>query len=139
MDVLAPDVYVNASVALGSAPEQVAQKFLGDRKRPKRATEWILTTVEQMLGRIPEFKPERVESQMTLIRSLVEVVAESRKHASDAWEDALVAAAKAASADRVITDHPDLLKKERSSGVEFISTEAWLIEASMPPPPPKKK
>jgi hypothetical protein len=139
MELLAPDVYVNASIALGSAPEKVAQKFLGDRKRPSRTTEWILATVQSMLSKLPEFKPERVDSQMTLIRSLVEVVDDADEYAGDAWEEALIAAAKTVAADRVITDHPDLLSKERTAGIEFISTEAWLIEASMPPPPPPRR
>jgi hypothetical protein len=38
----------------------------------------------------------------------------------------------------VITDHPDLVDKE-ASGVEFMSTEAFLLELMTPPPPPPKK
>jgi hypothetical protein len=35
-----------------------------------------------------------------------------------------------------VTDHPDLLSLESVSGVEFMSSEAWLVEAATPPPAP---
>jgi hypothetical protein len=35
-----------------------------------------------------------------------------------------------------VTDHPDLLELETSDGVEFMSSEAWLVEAATPPPAP---
>ena len=38
MEILAPDVYVNASVALGSAPEKVAQRFLGGDRHNSKTT-----------------------------------------------------------------------------------------------------
>ena len=42
MDILiAPDVFVNASVAGGSPPEQVARRVLGKEPKPK-TTKWVL-------------------------------------------------------------------------------------------------
>lgn len=134
--VLAPDVYVNASVALGSPPERVVTKLFSAGKGKAKATEWILERIEAMLGAIPAFKKDAITHQMEVIRSLVEVVEELDKHGPDAWEAALVAAAKASKVARVVTDHPDLLAKEGSGGIEFVSTETWLVEAALPPPPP---
>ena len=37
---------------------------------------------------------------------------------------------------RVITDHPDLADKDEVEGIEFMSSDAWLIEQTTPPPPP---
>ncbi len=139
MDVmLAPDVYVNASVALGSPPEQVVQRILGMHKGESTTTRWILDRVAAMLSAIPEFKKEAVDQQIALIKGLVKVVDTDGEHAPDAWQGALAAAAKAAGVSRVITDHPDLIEME-IPGVEFISSEAWLFEQKIPPPPPPKK
>jgi len=134
--VLGPDVYVNASVALGSPPERVVTKLFSAGKGKAQATPWVLERIEAMLSLIPAFKKEAVAQQMDVIRGLVELVKEDATHPPDAWEVALVAAAKACGAKRVVTDHPDLLAKETADGVEFVSSDAWLIEASMPPPPP---
>ena len=136
--ILGPDIYVNASVALGSPPEQVARRVLRD-KTHGATTEWILARVRQMLARVPGFKDEAVEGQLSLIRDLVQVISESQNHDPEAWEEALVAAAKLAGVRRVITDHPDLLELENSQGVEFISSEAWLLESATPPPPPSTR
>ena len=136
--LLAPDVYVNASVALGSPPEQVVQRLLGrpkDKGRTK-TTEWVLARVKHMLGALPEFKQDAVDKQLTLIRSLVDVVADGSEFAPGEWEPALVAGAKRLGMQRVVTDHPDLLEKEQSGGVEFVSSDAYLIELITPPPPP---
>lgn len=134
--VLAPDVYVNASVALGSAPDQIVQRALGRTKGQTKTTEWVLARVRHMLAAVPEFKKEAVDQQMSLIRSLVDVIDLGEQFAPGEWERALIAAAKKLNAKRVITDHPDLLERESSDGVEFVSTEAFLLELTMPPPPP---
>lgn len=136
--ILGPDIYVNASVALGSPPEQVARRVLRT-KASGVATEWILARVRQMLGRIPGFKDDAVEGQLALIRDLVQIQTEKSDHAPEAWAEALVAAAKLAGVRRVVTDHPDLLELENSEGVEFMSSEAWLLEAGTPPPPPSSR
>lgn len=133
--ILAPDVYVNASVALGSPPEAVVKRVLGGEQKAKTSG-WILARVRGMFESMPQFKPDAVTSQMDLIGGLVEVVGEDRDFGPDAWEEALVAAAKQAGAERVVTDHPDLLAMENSDGVEFFSTEAWLLEVTTPPPAP---
>jgi hypothetical protein len=139
--ILAPDVYVNASVALGSPPEQVVRRVLGKGKGASKSSEWILTRVRSMLGSLPAFKSDALNAQMDLIRGLVQVATVTDDFGPDAWKEALIASAKAADAARVITDHPDLLALETADGVEFISTEAWLLEAATPPPapPPKPK
>lgn len=134
--LLAPDVYVNASVALGSPPEQVVQRVLGKAKNRSKTTEWVLARVKHMLSALPEFKHDAVDQQLKLIRSLVDVVDDSSQFAPGEWDAALVAAAKKAGVKRVITDHPDLLEKEESGGVEFVSSEAFLIELTTPPPAP---
>jgi len=132
--ILAPDVYVNASVALGSPPEHVVRRVLGHSAKHK-TTEWVLARVEAMLHSLPAFKPDAVDAQMKVIRSLVEIV-----DAADAgpteWEKALVAAAKGAGVDRVVTDHPDLADKDEAEGILFISSDAYLVELTTPPPPP---
>ena len=133
--VLAPDVFVNASVAPKSPPDQVVQRILGNHKGESSTTTWIMDRVSAMLGRIPEFKEDAVKAQVDLIKTFVKVVEAPGDYGPDAWEEALVAAAEAAGAKRVITDHPDLVDKEGAK-VEFISTEAWIIEQKMPPPPP---
>jgi hypothetical protein len=133
--ILAPDVLVNASVAPGTAPEQVVNRVLRGTQKSK-SSEWIVGRVAAMLGGIPAFKPEAIAQQVKTIRGFLDVV-DKRDYPADAWKAALVAAAKAAAGKRVITDHPDLVDKE-SEGVEFISTEAWLVERTMPPPMPPK-
>ena len=133
--LLAPDVYVNASVALGSPPDQVVQRVLGDKRQRSAVTPWILERVRAMLSAIPEFREDAVEKQISLIKGLVEVEEDRSAFAADDWTDALISAAQKVRANRVITDHPDLLDRE-GGDVEFISTEAWLVEQAMPPPPP---
>ncbi len=135
MDViLAPDVFVNASVALGSAPEQVARRLLGGPSKVK-TSRWVLDRIEAMLDNTPGFKKEAIAPQMATIRSLTEVVDE-HPHDPDAWAPALASLAKRAGAKRVLTDHPDLMDQMPLDGIEFLSTEAWLVERQMPPPPP---
>lgn len=133
--IIGPDVFVNASVALGSPPEHVVRRVLNPQTKAK-TTEWILQRVEGMLASLDAFKPEMVEAQMKTIRQFVEVVSEKVEHGPDAWEEALVAAAKACSVKRVVTDHPDLADKTEVEGVEFLSSDAWLVEQTTPPPPP---
>ena len=132
--VLAPDVFVNASVALGSPPEQVVRRILGGgRKTP--TSRWVLSHVEGMLRAVPSFKEEAVEPQMQMIANLVEVVEQGNHPAGD-WVRALVALAQAAGARRVVTDHPDLADQDPVDGIEFLSSDAWLVEQTTPPPPP---
>jgi hypothetical protein len=137
--LLAPDVYVNASVAgVGLPPERVASRFLGELRGKSRSTPWILKRVAEMLTAHPDFKTDSVRPQIQAIRDAVDLIDDGSDgtFGADAWEQALVAAAKAAGASRVVTDHPDLLAKDAKDGVEFISCEAWLLESSTPPPPP---
>lgn len=134
--ILAPDVYVNASVAPATTPDRVVQRVLGQHKGESKATEWILARVASMLGALPAFKADAVKGQVDLIRSFVKVVPGAESFKPDSWADALVASARAAGVGRVVTDHPDLLRLENSRGVEFISTEAWLLEVTTPPPVP---
>jgi len=136
--VLGPDVFVNASVALGSAPEQVVQRILGKHKGETKTTAWILARVAVMLSNVEAFKKEAVKQQIEVIKQHVELIDEDpESHPSDAWEEALVDAAKKAGATRVITDHPDLADKDEVGGIEFLSSEAWLVEQTTPPPPPE--
>ncbi|MBW2507875.1 MAG: hypothetical protein JRE81_04530 [Deltaproteobacteria bacterium] len=132
--VLAPDIYVNASVALGSPPEHVVRRAFSARRKPKTST-WVMERVRSMLHALPEFKDEAVERQMETIRGLVEIV-ENREHYIEDWSEALVALAKAAGVGRVLTDHPDLLGSNDAEGIEFVSSERWLVEQATPPPPP---
>jgi hypothetical protein len=132
--VLAPDIYVNASVSLGSPPEHVVRRALGGLARAK-VSEWVLERVESMLGALPDFKDDAVARQMTTIRGLVEVVQTDEFFIED-WGKALVALAKAADVSRVLTDHPDLLANGPRQGVEFVSSDNWLVEQATPPPPP---
>lgn len=132
--VLAPDIYVNASVALDSAPERVVRRACGGPSKPKTST-WVLERVQSMLHALPEFRDEAVAQQMSTIRGLVEVV-EAGDHYIEDWEDALAALAKAAGVGRVVTDHPDLLQSTRAKGIDFVSSDAWLGEQTGPPPPP---
>jgi 23S rRNA U2552 (ribose-2'-O)-methylase RlmE/FtsJ len=135
--ILAPDIYVNASVALGSPPDQVARRVLAG-KHGKKTSEWVLSRVRQMLKAVPNFKMEAVDEQLALIRGFVQIVPIA-EHPGDAWTQALVATAQAAGAHRVVTDHPDLLDLESADGVEFMSSEAWLLEAATPPPAPVQR
>ncbi len=132
--ILAPDVYVNASVALGSPPEHVTRRVLGGATKPK-TSKWILARIEAMLSGVDAFKPEMVEAQMKTIHSITESIEED-DHDAGAWTVALVAAAKAAKVKRVITDHPDLADQEDIDGVSFLSSDAWLVEVTTPPPAP---
>jgi len=137
--VLAPDIYVNASVALGSPPEHVVRRAFGGRSgggpgKPK-ASGWVMERVESMLRAIPEFKDGAVAQQMATLRSLVDVVPTEEFFIED-WDKALVALAKAAGVGRVLTDHPDLLASKTVGGVEFVSSDTWLGEQAAPPPPP---
>lgn len=134
--ILAPDVYVNASVAPGSAPDLVVQRVLGQHRGESKATEWVLSRVAAILSALPAFKHDAVKGQVDLIRSFVQVVPGAESQGPDAWSDALVASAKAAGVARVVTDHPDLLRVESAQGVEFVSTEAWMLEVTTPPPVP---
>lgn len=135
--ILGPDVFVNASVALGSPPEQVVQRVLTAKTRSKTTT-WILDRVEAMLLAVPSFKKEAVKPQVDTIKKLVDLV-EIESFPAEAWKDALVASAKAAGVKRVVTDHPDLADQDPVDGVEFLSSEAWLVEQTTPPPPPVVK
>lgn len=140
--LLAPDVFVNASLAPGSAPEQLARRaFAGKGGKPK-TTPWVMRWVETILSKTPGFKAESVTPQMDLIRGLVDVI-DMKSVPEDAdWAKGLVASAKAAGLKRVVTDHPDLADKTEVDGVQFLSSDAWLIEQTTPPPPPpppKKK
>ena len=132
--VLAPDIYVNASVSLGSPPEHAVRRAFGGPGRPK-ASGWVMERVESMLHAIPEFKDGAVEQQMATIRGLVDVV-ETDEFFIEDWDKALVALAKAAGVGRVLTDHPDLLASQNVEGVEFVSSDSWLGEQATPPPPP---
>ena len=133
--ILGPDVFVNASVALGSPPEHVVRRVLNPKTKTK-TTEWILARVEGMLSKLDAFKPEAVATQMKTIRQFVEVKPEKSTHGPDAWVEALTAAAKACGVKRVVTDHPDLADKTEVEGIEFLSSDAWLVEQTTPPPPP---
>ena len=137
--LLGPDVYVNASVALGSPPEQVVQRVLGKHKGETKTTPWILGRVAAMLGNLPAFKPEAVTQQLDVIKQHVTVLdGAADDFPADGWTKALVAAARKAGVTRVVTDHPDLADKDEVDGIEFISSEAWLVEQTTPPPPPGK-
>ena len=89
-----------------------------------------------MLSALPAFKPDAVNEQIQLIRSLVVIQTEGADFAPGEWEGALIDAAKRAKVTRVVTDHPDLLTKEQSDGIEFMPTEAFLLELATPPPAP---
>lgn len=135
--LLGPDVYVNASVTLGTPPEQVVQRVLGKHKGETKTTPWILARVAAMLGALETFKPEAIRQQIQIIRDHVQLLdGKPDDHPADAWQQALVAAAKQAGVTRVITDHPDLADKDEIDGIEFLSSEAWLVEQTTPPPPP---
>lgn len=131
--LLAPDIYVNASVALGSAPEQVIRRVLGNVGKKHKTTSWVLAEVERLFLAIPSFKKEAVKPQMDLIRGLVEIVA---VEAANDWSGALVLSAKKLGCNRVVTDHPDFADVAESQGIQFLSSDAWLLEQQTPPPPP---
>lgn len=132
--VLAPDIYVNASVALDSPPERVVRRAFGAPTKPKTST-WVMERVQSMLYALPDFRDEAVAQQMSTIRGLVDVV-ESADHYIEDWEEALAALAKVAGVSRVLTDHPDLLATRTAAGIEFVSSDAWLGEQTSPPPAP---
>ena len=132
--VLGPDIFVNASVALGSPPEQVVRRAFGGTTKPKTSA-WVMERVQSMLHALPEFKDDAVAEQMKTIRGLVEIV-EKGEHFIEDWDEALIALAKAAGVGRVLTDHPDLLASKNADGVEFVSSDRWLVEQITPPPPP---
>ena len=135
--VLAPDIFVNASIALGSPPEHAVRRAFGGPGKPKTST-WVMERVEAMLHALPEFKDDAVAQQMTTIRGLVDVV-ETREFFIEDWNDALVALAKAAGVGRVLTDHPDLLASKDVQDVEFVSSNDWLGEqVTAPPTPPPR-
>lgn len=132
--VLGPDIYVNASVALGSPPEHAVRRAFAGEEKPKAST-WVMERVESMLRAVPEFKDDAVAQQISTIGNLVELIDAGGSLVED-WEGALVALAKAAGVTRVLTDHPDLVSRE-VSGIEFISSDNWLSEQVTPPPPPR--
>lgn len=133
--VLGPDIFVNASIALGSPPERAVRRAFAAPAKPKTST-WVLERVESMLHALPEFKDDAVAQQMATIRGLVELV-ETKDFSVEEWNEALVALAQAAGVARVLTDHPDLLADEATNGVEFVSSDDWLGEQVAPPPPPR--
>ena len=132
--ILGPDVFVNASVALGSPPEHVVRRVLVPGKKTK-SSKWILDRIQGMLSNIDAFKKEAVDQQMGTIRPFVDIV-DDEERGPDDWQGALVAAAKAAGLTRVVTDHPDLADVAEAEGVVFLSSDAWLVEMTTPPPPP---
>lgn len=136
--LLAPDVFVNASVAPGSAPEQVARRVLGKPGQKLKTTAWVMTWVETLLSKAPGFKADAVKPQVDLIRSLCDMVEIKGAPETD-WIKGLVASAKASGCMRVITDHPDLADKTEVDGITFLSSDAWLLEQTTPPPPPPPK
>ena len=134
--LLGPDIIVNASVALGSPPDQVVKRVFAKPDPKAKTTDWVISRISGMLSSIPSFKPESLEPQMKLIAGLFDVTDLEEEFGPDAWVDALVASAKAVDVTRVITDHPDLADKDEVDGIEFMSSDAWLIEQTTPPPPP---
>lgn len=135
--ILAPDVFVNASVAPGTAPDRVVQRVLGKQPGQSKVSPWVLERVEGMLQSIPDFKPDAVTAQVALIRSMVSVLEDVVVEAApEVWDQALLATARAAGATRVVSDHPDLVALGEVDGIEFVSTEAWLLEVTTPPPTP---
>lgn len=137
---LAPDVYVNASVAPDTAPDRVVALATEQGGKRVPCSPWVLRQVHAMLQALPEFKPDALRPQLEAIRNMVDLIEDQGTPDAASWESSLVAAAKASGADRVVTDHPDLLAAGEVGGIEFLSTDAWLVEASMPPPvPPPRK
>ncbi len=136
--VLAPDVLVNASVALGEAPQRVVDRLLTMGASETAVSPWVLERTEAMLRAVPTFKADAVGPHVAHISSLVTLVKPDGTFGPDAWQDALIATAKAAGADRILTDHPDLLEAGFVDDIEFVACESFLLEATMPPPPPAK-
>lgn len=134
--ILAPDVFVNASVAPGTAADQVVQRVLGKHKGESQTSDWVMDRVSAILSSVPDFKAGAVQPQIELIGSLLGKRHKIAEFDAASWSEALVATATAAGAVRVVTDHPDLLEKEREGGIDFISTETWLLESTTPPPTP---
>lgn len=135
--ILAPDVFVNASVAPGTPPDMVVQRVLGKHRGQSKVSPWVLERTKAMLSSVPDFKAEAVEAQLGLIRSMVkELDGVAQDVPPDAWADALLATARAAGVERVVTDHPDLLDRGDVEGIEFLSCESWLLEVTTPPPTP---
>ena len=134
--VLAPDVFVNASVAPGEPPDRVAQRVLGKPTHKVKTTKWILDRTKAMLLAHPGFKKDQIDAHVALITGLVDVLEVEGDFKPEEWAEALSACAKKAGLDRVVTDHPDLLEKGTHDGVEFLSTENLLVEFAVPPPTP---
>lgn len=140
MDILiAPDVFVNASVAGGSPPEQVARRLLGKPGPKPKTTRWVLKWISTLLSKAPGFKAEQHDAQVKLIEGLLEVVEVESEPAEGDWAQGLALSAKAAGCKSVITDHPDLADQKEVDGILFVSSEAWLVESTTPPPPPPPK
>lgn len=138
--VLGPDVYVNASVAPGESPEVVARNLLDQGGKRVKSSKWVLKQVANLLFALPEFKDDAVEVQISTIKELVDILEVEGEFGDDQWKEALVALAKAAEVNRVITDHPDLVDfDEPVDGIEFVTTDTWVVERSIPPPPPTAK
>jgi len=136
VDVIpAPDIFVNASVTQETAPDHAIRRLLSEPGKVK-STDWILGRVSAMLTASGQFVEERVTEQVELIRSFVEIVEVGGEFDEDDWGAALGAAASAAGVGRVMTDHPDLLAANETSEIDFVSSEAWLVEQTTPPPPP---
>jgi hypothetical protein len=110
---------------------------LGPGRRSRRPRRGCCVGSSSSSSKTPGFKAESVKAQVDLIKGLVEVV-ETKSDEND-WTKGLVASAKAAGLKRVMTDHPDLADKTEVDGIQFLSTEAWLLEATTPPPPPPPK
>ena len=134
--ILAPDVFVNASVAPGTPPDGVVQRVLGKKQAQAKVSTWVLDRVQAMLTSLPDFKADAVADQMSLIRSLVNEIEIDGAFGAADWASALKATARSAGAGRVVTDHPDLLDVGDSDGIEFISTDVILLEMTTPPPTP---
>ncbi len=90
-----------------------------------------------MLVASGHFIENRVDEQMGLIRGLVEIVPVKVDFDIENWGEALKVAAEASGVVRVVTDHPDLLALSGGEqGIDYVSSDAWLVEQTTPPPPP---
>jgi predicted esterase len=137
LDILiGPDVFVNASVAAGTPPEHIARRVLGKPGEKPKSTRWVMTWTKALLSKTPGFKADAIDAQMKTIEGLLEIVELQDKTPEGDWVKGLVASAKAAKLKRVVTDHPDLADKTEVDGIQFLSSEAWLVEQTTPPPPP---
>ena len=140
MDILiGPDVFVNASVALGSPPEHLARRVLGRPGGKPKTTPWVMHWTRALLSKAPGFKEDALNAHMSTIEGLLDSVEMKEKPPEGDWVQGLVASAKAAGLKRVVTDHPDLADKTEVDGILFLSSEAWLVEQTTPPPPPPPK